>query len=402
MSRPRLRNTIHAWLPLAALVIAFMGITNTTIKIVLMGGVLLLQFKRTIRALDVLVPLLFLSVAMYCLIGTQYNDYQIVAYQLLLFPLFTYLLGKSFSSAAASPKAVLVGLLLLAVTLSLFPLFVAMGTIASEGFVGGARSLYVDDFGQSISATVMGGPMTFAMSQVAVSISQGYRGRFLTFVISLVLGTMLVAASLRLGSRTQIAIFVICLLGGYWLTLSGRRVLTKKVLLLVAAGATFFLAAGMMPGFLESDYGEYFRDRAVDSRYGADSFGGRTEKWSFALQHVFQQPMGWGLMQGGYAHNLWLDVARVSGVLGLITFSAFTVIHLRLTLRRVWNLRSKSLRAGLLTAVLAANMLFMLEPILDGFLYVFYAYCAVVGIAIGSKGRIRTLGGGQKYMSPHQ
>lgn len=384
LSRSQLRGAINAGLPLGALLIAFTGLTFTTIKIVLMAGVLMLQFRRTVRMIDwPLIALLFF-LGIYCIAGSQSPDAEIVAYQVMTFPAFAYLLGKSFATSASGSKTVEVGLFAMAVALAILPARVALGDVAQAGFSDGSRSLYVEEFGTVLSATVMGGLLSLAISQSAAIISGGFKQQKALLVVALVAAAMLLLVALRLGSRTQVMIFVICLLFGNLLNTSGRLALWKKAGVGIVAAALFAAAADLLPSFLDSDFGSYFRDRMDDGQYGASSVGGRTERWLYALESLASHPMGWSLSRSGYAHNLWLDVARVAGWIGLFALLLFTVVHLRAVLRGLRRSGQGGAKTSLLLAVLGLNLLFMVEPIMDGFLYVFYAYCAVVGIAIGS------------------
>lgn len=387
ISRRRSHELINEGLPLSALLIAFTGLTSTTVKILLMAGVLFLQFRRSVRMIDGTLILLFFFLCVYSIVGSQSPDAGFVAYQLITFPVFAYLLGKSFAASASTPGTVVAGLFAVGIALALFPAYVGLRDIAAAGFSEGGRSLYVDAFGAALSATVMGGLLTLGISQSAAIVSGGFNQRKMLFFIALAVTALLLIVALRLGSRTQVMIFVLCLLFGYLLNTSGRLAIWKQIGVGIVAAALFAAAADLLPSFLDSDFGTYFRDRMDDSRYGASSVGGRTERWLYAIESIAKHPTGWSLSDGGYAHNLWLDVARVSGLIGLFALLLFTVVHLRAVQRSLGGLGKGSARASLLLAVMGLNLLFMVEPIMDGFLYVFYAYCAVVGMAVGINGR---------------
>lgn len=385
ISRPAFRGIINAGLPFGTLLVAFTGLTNTTIKMVLMAGVLLIQFRRTLQLVDGTLFALIFFVGSYAIVGSQNSDAQIAAYQVVGFPVLAYLLGKSFGSQVPSDGVIVIGLFAMSAAQALFPARMAMGDISAFGFAAGGRSLYVDEFGTALSATVMGGLLSLGLSQCAAAVAGNFSKHKIQFLSALLLAWVLVTVALRLGSRTQVLIFVICLLFGYLLNTSGRLVIWKKVGVGISAAALFAVAADMLPEFLESDLGAYFRDRMADDRYGASTVGGRSESWLYALESMAANPMGWRLSGGGYAHNLWLDVARVSGWFGLFTLLVFTATHLRAVQRSLRYIADPRVKTSLLLAILAANMLFMVEPIMDGFLYVFYAYCAVIGIANGTR-----------------
>lgn len=393
-----MRTIINAGLPLAVLICAFTGISNTTIKMVLMAGVLLVHFRRTLRIFDGTLFALVFFVGAHVVAGSQSSDEQRVAYQVVGFPVLAYLVGKLFGFYAPTGRVVVMGLLAIGATIALLPARVALGDIATSGFAAGDRSLYVDEFGSAMSATVFGGLLVYGLSQSAAAVSGGYSQHKAQFVGGALLACMLATVALRLGSRTQVLIFVICLLFGYLLNASGRLANWKKVGVGIAAAALFAVAVQLLPGLLETELGAYFRDRMDGDSYGAFTAGGRSERWLHGIQTMLVNPMGWGLSENGYAHNMWLDVARVSGWFGLFALLVFTATHLRAVRRSLQGVVEPSVKASLLLAVLAANLLFMVEPIMDGFLYVFYAYCALVGVANGVR-QGQLFKGGHTYKS---
>lgn len=396
ISRRNFKSLISAGLPLTVLIVALTGTTNTTIKMFLMASVLLLQFRRTLRLVDGTFFVLVFFVIAYAVVGIQNSDQQFVAYQIIGFPTLAYLLGKSCASQAPTGNFIVMGLVALGAAIALLPARVALGDIVAYGFAAGGRSLYVDGFGSEMSATVLGGLLTFGLSQSAASMSSAGLRNKVQFLAALVIASILITVALRLGTRTQILIFVICLLFGYLLNTSGRLAIWKKVGVGITAAALFTIAIGLLPGFLETDLGSYFRDRISDDRYGAFTVGGRSEKWMYSIESILVNPMGWSLSGEGYAHNMWLDVARVSGWFGLFAVLVFTATHLRAVHRSLQGVFEQSVKTSLLLAVLAANLLFMVEPIMDGFLYVFYAYCAVIGVANGVR-QVPNVGGVKAY-----
>lgn len=376
---------VNVGLPLGAMLLAFTGLTNTTFKIVFMAGVLLVQFRRTMRMIDGTLLALVFFLGVHGLVHSQSADAGFIIYQAMTFPVLAYLLGKSFASRAPSAEWISSGVLLMGVALALFPVGVVLRDVASAGFTVGSRNLYVEEFGLAMSATVMGGLLTLGISQSAGLIVGGFRRQKRLFAIGLVLAAILLTVALRLGNRTQVMILVVCLAFGSVYSTSGPHAMWKKLGVGVVAVGLIAMVDQLVPALLYSDIGTHFRDRASDPRLGLSTMGARTERWVYGLVNLAAHPMGWRLSDGGYAHNMWLDVARVSGWAGLFALVVFTAVHLRAVQRTFRGLERGQLKTSLMLGLVAANLLFLIEPIMDGYLYVFYAYCSVVGMAIGTR-----------------
>jgi hypothetical protein len=66
-------------------------------------------------------------------------------------------------------------------------------------------------------------------------------------------------------------------------------------------------------GWISSDILVAYEERNFD----LNTAGQRTTKWIDTFKEIFQHPFGWANIQSSdnyYAHNMWLDIARVTGV----------------------------------------------------------------------------------------
>lgn len=308
-----------------------------------------------------------------------------------MFPSLSYLIGKWFGSVASSEYVLRNGMLILALSLALFPIYVVLENVYEYGFSGGIRSIYIEQYDLALSATVMAGFLTFLVSQAGGLFSSGIAFRnihYLFFKLSLVV--ILAVIIFRLGSRTQLAILAFCLYAGYLVSLSGKgnlnRISSFAVLLVLLV-----LGISYINSFSENSLiSEYYQDRIGSGEYGVSSLGGRLERWKEAIASLYNSPGGWSLGYEGYAHNLWLDSARVSGILGLILLLLFTVasiISIRFKLKLI---SSPALKASVILGAISFLALFMVEPILDGYFYVFACYCAFLGMISGFRKNINS------------
>lgn len=106
----------------------------------------------------------------------------------------------------------------------------------------------------------------------------------------------------------------------------------------------------------------------------------RLEQFFGGIVALIEHPFG-GLIEETYFHNMWLDVARVSGIIPFISICIFTVF----TVRTIWwifeNKRiDKSSRYIILSFNLGILLNFFVEPILEGMLDMFLTFCLVAGM----------------------
>ena len=89
----------------------------------------------------------------------------------------------------------------------------------------------------------------------------------------------------------------------------------------------FVVIINYFPINLDAEYLSTLGERLQDSKASsAASAGGRTGLWQEALSKVVAKPLGW--TSDHYAHNLWLDTAKVGGVLSLVLLLWFNTLNL--------------------------------------------------------------------------
>lgn len=103
--------------------------------------------------------------------------------------------------------------------------------------------------------------------------------------------------------------------------------------------------------------------------------GDRTGKWVDALQHLFTSPLGWAENNGTtelYVHNMWLDIAKVTGILPFILLVFCTISSLK-SLFKLLTVRKDIVVALLLSLNVCFFLSCFVEPVYGGlhfFLYV--------------------------------
>lgn len=102
------------------------------------------------------------------------------------------------------------------------------------------------------------------------------------------------------------------------------------------------------------------------------------------LQSIWQTPFGAQTSMVTYYHNFWLDIARVSGWVPaciMIFFNAISMKHLMAIVRNKSN--ECCLRYSLLGTFLGLLLNMMVEPVLDGYISLFYRFIFVSGLIEG-------------------
>ena len=103
------------------------------------------------------------------------------------------------------------------------------------------------------------------------------------------------------------------------------------------------------------------------------------------LTHMFEYPMGGNYLRplvDGYAHELYLDAYNDVGIIGYLLV-ILVVISCTYTVVKLIRSRNLSSNASslLLCAFFAMNIVFFLEPILQGAPWLFCLFCFLSGIA---------------------
>jgi hypothetical protein len=134
-------------------------------------------------------------------------------------------------------------------------------------------------------------------------------------------------------------------------------------------------------GILGSDVSEAYADRddRNDDANSANA-GGRTELWLDAIGNLFVSPLGWKLES--YAHNLWLDIARVGGWLAFFPFVKATIAYM---MKVKTTLRNGG-ENGTLMLLLSVNVAMLLnaavEPVIDGSFSFFSLLMMIWGMTV--------------------
>jgi len=197
-------------------------------------------------------------------------------------------------------------------------------------------------------------------------------------LVAMAIFTLSLLCTFRLGSRTQavIATFLVIIALVYIIPRQSRNK-TLKLFIVLAVGV--LLVYLYVPLNLDADYLSVLGSRLENSD-NTTSAGGRTDRWTKSLYNLFRKPLGWSFDEFGYSHNLWLDVAQVTGLIPFFAVLFFSYKNVRKTIRAVLKPDGDlSFRTMILAFTIAANLLFFVEPVMQGTFYLFVVYCFFQG-----------------------
>lgn len=363
--------------------IYFLSNLYSPLKVGLILSVLfLVGIFRNYRLFDAFVICLLAFLSLDALHRLFHGNASVVeASRQVLLPAAAYLCAKWLGMVSKSVTDVFAYVFSVGLSLAFFTILSIATSVATDGFTGLSRSIALIGIeGDDISATVLGGYLIImaALTGVLLSGSSSVGWIWKTLMFLLVM-TVLVCAA-RLGSRTLLFVVAASAICGLRLN---SRAMSKKI--------SGLLVLSLLPCFIVLSYLvaeqsvliSYFEDRLNSSEAGVATFGGRSGRWFEALILLVQNPFGWPFSEIGYAHNFWLDVARTGGWISLLLLIVFSVVSFRVLQRAYNGCGDNFLKTLIVSVSVSFALLFFVEPVLDGFIYPFAAYCAFVGCING-------------------
>ena len=107
---------------------------------------------------------------------------------------------------------------------------------------------------------------------------------------------------------------------------------------------------------------------------------GRWTMWATVIKDIPIHPFG-NITSVRAAHNIYLDVARESGVIPMVLLFIFTAMVLTTAWKLLWN-NQYSIQIRIFNAVLIFSLWasFLIEPVMTAKPFVFIAFCMVCGM----------------------
>ena len=323
---------------------------------------------------NVVVSLVLFSIS-YCLIwiiNGSVNSYAILI-SILLCPVFFYLYGVKIGQKLDYSRELPIALLLL-ITVMLLNVFKAtVLNVLEVGIIDPTRQLIFEEEENVASATVWGLVVSPALGLLIVPLFVSHPIRKIWPVLSTALATLALLTVVHIVNRGGLAIATVAIFISLFV-----RFKDKKIYLILA----FIFAVIILLYFLPSN-GEIYE--AYSARSDAEGDIERLYRWLYGLGNLFLHPLGWNdptLDHQFFMHNLWLDVARVSGI---IPFLCLFIATIR-TIKNVYKLFRMSNSVTTIILVSIFSTLFMacfMEPALEAKQVAVYFFIFIWGVIAG-------------------
>ena len=296
-----------------------------------------------------------------------------------VFPPVFFLLGRFFMSKTKRVDDMFLILFAVGLLYSVSALLSVTINLKSGGYGNFDRAIPMIWNGtKPVKATLMAAFFTFNMCIPALALVQLKKFNILFKGITLLIFVQSLLCVFRLGSRTQLAIFLITTALTLFFIIP-KQSLNQNVRLFLLLVASTVLIYIYIPFDLDSDYLSTMGQRLQNSD-NTGSAGGRTMRWTRSIENLFTKPLGWEKTEFGYSHNMWLDVARTHGVIPffiLIIYSVRSILNTRKAIR--FSKMSLPVTVILFSFVLAANLMFFVEPVTEGIFSFFLVYLFIQG-----------------------
>lgn len=359
---------------LLLLIVLFFSAESSSIYFLIIFGISQLPLLFKYKTPKVVISLLVFSCT-YCLIwylsGTISSMAILISIALCptVFFLYGSKIGKTLDYSAELPIA-----LLLLIGFMLFKVFNAtIHNVIDVGIVDPNRQLVFEGDESSSNATVWGLLVSPALGlfSVPLFIKNPIRKVWpLLFAALSFLSVLTVVHVVNRGGLiiALIAVFVALII----------RFREKKFILVLSFVATISAILFFMPSS-----GDVFD--AYSARNSVGDEGERLERWLYGLENLFCHPLGWNntsLSHQYFMHNLWLDVARVAGI---VPFVALLIATLR-TFGNAYKITKKSHNVSTVILICVFITTFLscfMEPALEAKQVTVYFFIFIWGIMDG-------------------
>lgn len=289
-----------------------------------------------------------------------------------IYPPLFYILGKYISSKW--PSKILFFLFLLAFSFSLKTLIAVFLDINRNGFLNLGRIITDVGFYEDITATLHGANVSLFIASLSLifaltnrALERIYRNIFILF------GILALISILHLNNRTGLVILLFSL----FVTLSfnlRNYTISKYLIFFTILGAIIYYIS---PLIFQTDLIDVYSNKIFDPEKGISTVGARDERWISGIRSLFNSPFGGGVFKDGeryYAHNFWLDIAEMGGIIPFMAIVIFSYSNIRKNIYIVC--RYKYFSTFFISLILVYNVGFLLtcmvEPMMEGrFVYVF-------------------------------
>lgn len=334
------------------------------------------QFIKHFDRTSLWLILFSISYSSIVVVSKQTNSYfDCIGY--LIAPISFYCFGKYMGENNKTEEHLLI---LLFLVILIYPLNLYIGgirDIIDFGIVNPNRSLYLLGRGDDASATLYGLNLTlgFVGFTTFFAIKRSLKSILAWFFLSIAILSVII--NLHLLNRTGLVVALICVLivtaflskNNWWRFVAIISILALVVYLLFKEG---IISDEIIEGYER-------RNQDVEKlKTGND----RTNRWIMALKYMFMYPLGWSqnlMAYNKYVHNLWLDIARVAGIIPFTCFFVATLRSLKYPIK-MFGWKPNATTATLIGLNVCFIFSSIAEPVMEGFPIHMYLFCFIWGV----------------------
>lgn len=295
----------------------------------------------------------------------------------LIYPSIFYLVGKYFSKKYNS-QVVLFFLLIIFIAFEFITIKNSLISILTGEIINVKRSLD-EVVGYEFSATLYGVIVSVGLAGIPMIIVKTNNKIELRLkILFFILGILSLIAAIHLVNRTAIVIVLADFLLLFFLL--GKE---KKLSLLTIITAVILIGIAIYLLKKNQIIIESYLLREEGSSW--QTGGDRTSRWLQGISCIYTQPWGGGVFVGNYryyAHNLWLDVLEIGGIVPFIFLVIGTIKAIKLNIVCVSKGQNKSLFFSNYMTLLGLTFFLQcfVEPIMEGIIIYFCLYMFFWGI----------------------
>lgn len=248
--------------------------------------------------------------------------------------------------------------------------------IRDVGIVNPRRLIENLDDENAIAATLYGVVASLSVSALPI-ISCRREIRSLFYYLFIGIGFIGVLINIHFVNRT----FILALATAIVLILMYQSKSNRFVYLFTVALAGIIYLFINDTSLINADVYDAYSFRA-DNSANVASGGGRLTRWGMVISSMFSNPFGNNNADELlYAHNLWLDVIRQTGIFPCILLLGITWTGYS-SLRKLLIVKKDAISFVLLSLTTINFVYCMAEPVIEGIPLYFYLFCMLIGFNI--------------------
>lgn len=327
------------------------------------------------RAYDKIFILFLLFGIWYSIFAPPLSTNEYVVF-VIVYPML-YLVGKLLG-ATETDNSIMNILFVMAISMALIYIVSIFADVSKYGFYSETRNLEIEGRGSGaeISATGIYSNLILSTLFIVALFTKLKLWKRLLFASFAILAFV---ASVRVGSRSSIVI-TICAIA-IFLLLNFRTVIQKNLFAVSCALVLILVSVNYVINNYEDELMvlERFQDEDVETG------GGRVELANVMINELTQQPFG-KLEHVPYAHNLWLDTARVAGIIPMFLLIIITIYFIG----SIWRTYKQKMfdsdyRSIIVTIGIVLFIYMNTEPILEGAPMLFAFFSILLGVYNGNQ-----------------